>query len=146
MISNITLKFHEKCFTQSSCLGSPSAPSGPLVITEVLKNSMTLSWQPPYTDGGSPITSYIIEKQDTDSLLGWSRVDRVKAHIYSYTVTHLLEGHRYNFRVIAESSFGRSIPLQSRASIEAKSPFGKNASNINVGPYQRKIIYLFNFE
>jgi len=105
---------------------APSAPRGPLVVSDVHKNSMTLTWQPPFSDGDSPITGYIIEKQDTSLGLtsSWTRVERVRSHIYSLTVTHLAEGHRYLFRIIAENSLGRSQPLESRFAVEAKSPYG----------------------
>jgi len=105
-------------------LDVPSAPRGPLVISDVLKNSMVVSWQPPYSDGDASVSGYIIERQDTSLGVSWTRVDRVKSHIYSLTVTHLAEGHRYLFRVIAENSLGRSPPLESRNAVEAKSPFG----------------------
>ena len=90
---------------------------------------MTLTWQPPLTDGESPITAYIVERQDmtsaVDRLTGWTRVDRLRPHIYSYTVPHLAEGHRYLYRIIAENDHGRGPPLETRNPVEAKSPFCK---------------------
>jgi titin len=86
---------------------------------------MTIAWQPPHSDGGAHITGYIVEKRDTQALTGWMRVDRVRSHIYSYTITHLQEGHRYMFRVIAENSVGRSNALETRSPAEAKSPYRK---------------------
>ena len=103
----------------------PAMPGGPLIISQVLKHSMALAWQPPHSDGGSMITAYIIEKRDTQSLMGWSRVDRVRPHHYQYTIHHLQEGHRYMFRVIAENAIGRSLALETRSSTEARSPYGK---------------------
>ena len=89
---------------------------------------MTLAWQPPFSDGDSPVTGYIVERQDTTLGLSssWTRVDRVRAHIYALAITHLAEGHRYLFRVIAENAYGRSAPLESRTAIEAKSPYGES--------------------
>jgi len=101
----------------------PASPGGPLIISEVLRHSMTLAWQPPHTDGGATISGYIIEKKDTSSFSGWLRVDRVKAHIFSYTVTNLVPSHKYYFRIIAENSVGRSPPLETRSPTEARSPF-----------------------
>ncbi len=108
----------------------PSTPGGPLVVSEVLKHSMVIAWQPPHSDGGSPITGYIIESRDSQSLTGWSRVDRVRPHIYSYTVTHLVQGHRYLFRVIAENAVGRSMPLETRVATEASSPYSKCSTSL----------------
>ena len=107
----------------------PGPPRGPLAVGDVLRNSMTLTWQPPLTDGESPITAYIVERQDVTSpverLTGWTRVERLRPHIYSYTVPHLAEGHRYLYRVIAENEHGRGLPLETRNPVEAKSPFCK---------------------
>jgi titin len=84
---------------------------------------MTLSWQPPPHDGGSALRAYIIEKRDTQALTGWARVDKVRSHIYSYTVTNLLPAHKYFFRIIAENDIGRSEALETRTPVEAKSPY-----------------------
>ena len=97
------------------------------MVTDVLRTSMTLSWQPPISDGGSPLVGYIIEQQDVIAYNhSWSRVDRVHAHTYSQTITNLYEGHSYLFRIIAENALGRSKPLETRESVTAKSPFGAN--------------------
>ena len=45
-------------------IDKPTAPEGPLNITEVTSHSALLSWKPPSDDGGSPITFYIVEKKD----------------------------------------------------------------------------------
>jgi titin len=101
----------------------PASAGGPLMVSDVLRNSMTISWQPPHSDGGSPLTGYIVEKTCDDGT--WTRVDRVRPHIYSYTLTNLAPHHRYRFRVIAENAVGRSRALESRQAMEAKSPYGK---------------------
>jgi len=110
--------------------GVPGAPRGPLAVSDVLRNSMTLSWQPPApapTDGESSSPHYIVERRDVttpaDRLSGWSRVARTRAHVYSYVVPHLVDGHRYLYRVIAENEHGRGPPLETRHPVEAKSPF-----------------------
>ena len=103
----------------------PAAPGGPLVVSQVLRHSMTLAWQPPHYDGGAGITGYIIEMRDILAGGGWTRVDRIKPHIYSYTVSHLTQGHKYMFRVLAENAQGRSTALESHATVEANSPFSE---------------------
>ena len=40
-------------------------------------------------------------------------------------VPKLLEGHKYKFRVVAESPNGDSEPLETDEPITAKNPFGK---------------------
>ena len=103
----------------------PHTPGGPLVVTDVQRNALTIAWQPPPYDGGAPVSDYIIEMRDTTVSTGWSRVDRVRAHIHSYTITHLFEGRFYYFRVIAENSSGRSHPLETRKAVTTKSPFSE---------------------
>ena len=105
-------------------------PGGPLIVSDVMKNSCTLTWQPPVSDGGATITGYIIEMRDVLGLSVWSRVDRVSAHTYTYTVTHLLEGGKYLFKVIAENAHGRSPALETRTSVETRSPYSESYSSL----------------
>ena len=72
-------------FTLVSPTAPPAAPKG-LSVTEVTRNSATLSWLPPEVDGGAAISAYIIEKRELTSD-HWSRVSRLKPFNLSYTVT-----------------------------------------------------------
>ena len=45
-------------------LDVPGPPTGPINILEVTPECMTISWQPPKDDGGSPVINYIVEKKD----------------------------------------------------------------------------------
>lgn len=49
-------------------LDAPSPPQAPLEPTSVTKSSCVLSWRPPKDNGGSPITHYVVEKMDTETL------------------------------------------------------------------------------
>uniref|UniRef100_A0A915Q578 non-specific serine/threonine protein kinase n=1 Tax=Setaria digitata TaxID=48799 RepID=A0A915Q578_9BILA len=99
----------------------PSAPKGPVEITNVTKESCVLNWQPPEDDGGTEITNYVVEKRDLQSNT-WTPVS---AFVPGTTalVTKLIEGHQYEFRVMAENANGRSDPLNSDT-VLAKDPFG----------------------
>ncbi len=48
-------------------LSKPTKPKGPLEVSEVFEDHMTLDWKPPDDDGGAPIDHYEIEKLDTSS-------------------------------------------------------------------------------
>uniref|UniRef100_A0A3Q0QPL8 Titin n=1 Tax=Amphilophus citrinellus TaxID=61819 RepID=A0A3Q0QPL8_AMPCI len=74
----------------------------------------SLAWTKPLHDGGSLITGYVIEaqKKDTDQ---WVHVATIKA--LDYTVTDLIEGAEYTFRIIAVNASGRSDPRESRPAI-----------------------------
>lgn len=41
----------------------PSSPRN-LTVTDVAEDSVSISWEIPEDDGGSPITGYIVEKRD----------------------------------------------------------------------------------
>lgn len=92
---------------------APSAPEN-LYVTDVTADSASLSWTKPLHDGGSLITGYVIEaqKKDTDQ---WVHVITVKA--LDYTVTDLIEGAEYTFRIMAVNASGRSDPRESRPAI-----------------------------
>ena len=102
----------------------PSAPVGPLECSAATEDSITLSWQPPASNGGSPLTSYIVEKSDVRKPK-WVRVGKVSADQTSTTVESLLENVGYFFRVLAENKVGVSPPLENELPFKAKSPYGE---------------------
>lgn len=55
----------------------PSAPTGPVKFDSVSADSVHLSWEPPAFVGGSPISSYIVEKREATSMVGIT----TRAHI-----------------------------------------------------------------
>lgn len=92
---------------------APSAPEN-LYVTDVTADSASLAWTKPLHDGGTLITGYVIEaqKKDTDQ---WAHVAAIKA--LDYTVTDLVEGAEYTFRIMAVNASGRSDPRESRPAI-----------------------------
>ena len=107
----------------------PSRPVGPLTVTEVQRNSISLKWKPSADDGGSPIIGYIIEKR-TESAKYWSKAGKVSSATTEHCVTGLQEKTLYYFRVIAENKIGESEPLETKDATMAKSPFGKKKNCI----------------
>ncbi|XP_014665457.1 PREDICTED: twitchin-like isoform X3 [Priapulus caudatus] len=99
----------------------PVKPGGPLEASGVTPESCKLSWKVPEDDGGSPVSNYSIEKQDVAT----GKWDKVTAFCRQpeYTVMGLQEGHKYNFRVVAENEHGKSIPLYNDKPITAKHDF-----------------------
>ncbi len=57
-------------------IDKPSAPEGPLKVSDVTNNTAVLAWKPPKDDGGSPITGYVIEKMDV-ARGEWSPVKKI---------------------------------------------------------------------
>ena len=88
------------------------------------KDAVSLSWSPPSSDGSSPITGYIIEKQDTKRGT-WSQAGNVKPSNTEHTVGKLPEGHEFRFRIFAENEVGVSSAAEIEQPVIAKSPYGE---------------------
>lgn len=105
-------------------LDRPAPPQGPLEYEEITANSVTVSWKPPKDNGGSEITAYVIEKRDLTHGGGWvPAVTYVNPKYNHAVVPRLLEGTKYEFRVMAENLQGRSDPLTSESPVVAKNQY-----------------------
>ena len=100
----------------------PSAPEGPLEVSDVHKEGCKLNWKPPADDGGEPIEGYVIEKFDPDVGIWLPAGTSAKPE---FEVKDLNPGHEYQFRVKAVNKEGESEPLVTLAPIVAKDPFGE---------------------
>lgn len=85
--------------------GKPESPE----VTEITADSATLSWQPPSSDGGSPITNYIIEMKSRKDLK-WKRINKDNVTDTTFTVPGLTEEDEYEFRITAENKAGQGQP------------------------------------
>uniref|UniRef100_A0A3Q3E2Y6 Titin n=1 Tax=Hippocampus comes TaxID=109280 RepID=A0A3Q3E2Y6_HIPCM len=99
---------------------APGSPKG-LEIADVKKDSMVLTWEAPNEDGGSPITTYVIEKHDKEGVR-WIRCNRQAVLDLTFKVTGLLESHSYEFRVAAENSVGVGEPTSPTVYYKALDP------------------------
>ncbi|XP_055657211.1 roundabout homolog 1 isoform X6 [Falco peregrinus] len=87
----------------------PSAPSKP-EVTDVSRNTVTLTWQPNLNSGATP-TSYIIEAFSHASGSSWQTVaENVKTE--SFAVKGLKPNAIYLFLVRAANAYGLSDPSQ----------------------------------
>ncbi|ESO99757.1 hypothetical protein LOTGIDRAFT_58567, partial [Lottia gigantea] len=89
--------------------GKPSPPAEAPEILEVGPHYVSLSWKPPESDGGSPITGYFVERSDASGR-SWIPVNKVAVQDLNYRVNDLFEGNQYEFRVRAENAKGVSEP------------------------------------
>lgn len=98
----------------------PSPPQGPLDVSDITPETCTISWKPPFDDGGSPVTNYIIEKLEPIGI--WTKLSSF-ARRTQYDVFGLEPNRKYNFRIRAENQYGISAPLVGDEPITAKFPF-----------------------
>uniref|UniRef100_A0A7N6C1R7 Roundabout, axon guidance receptor, homolog 3 (Drosophila) n=1 Tax=Anabas testudineus TaxID=64144 RepID=A0A7N6C1R7_ANATE len=86
----------------------PGPPQKP-IVTEVTKNTVTLTWQSNPHEGGAAVTSYIIEAFSQSVGSTWQTVaDHVKQE--RHTVVGLFPNTVYLFIVRAVNSYGLSDP------------------------------------
>uniref|UniRef100_A0A8C5AQK8 Titin n=1 Tax=Gadus morhua TaxID=8049 RepID=A0A8C5AQK8_GADMO len=90
----------------------PLAPFS-VEVTEVTGDSMTLTWSKPVTDGGSPISGYVVERLEKTSTR-WIRVNREPVVECTTVARKLRKGLEYDFRVYAENAAGLSPPSPAR--------------------------------
>ena len=84
----------------------PSKPKN-LTFSELTFNSVLLTWDAPDSDGGANITDYKVEYSLDGST--WSTVTKSSSTSTNYTITSLLPGRAYSFRVSALNSVGYSL-------------------------------------
>lgn len=109
------------------CLSTdpPSAPQW-LEVTNITKVNADLKWQAPSSDGGSPITNYVVEKRDVRRK-NWQSVDTTVKEL-KYTVSPLNEGSLYVFRVAAENAVGTSDFCELEDAVLAKDTFSESST------------------
>lgn len=103
--------------------GKPAQPTGPLVVDNVTSNSADLTWKVPSNDGGSPLTGYLVEMRPTNRST-WSKVGTVDSNTTNLTVTDLLEGTEYYFRVSAINAEGTGQPLDASDTAKPQKKIG----------------------
>lgn len=89
----------------------PSAPIGPLKVSDLTETTCALSWQPPTSDGGTPLTGYVL--QFREGRRSWRNLEKLPADQTTYTATSLIVGNEYTFKVTAVNAEGESEPLTS---------------------------------
>lgn len=104
-------------------LAVPERPED-LQVTAVTNDSISISWRPPKYDGGSEITSYVLEVR----LIGKDNFEHIVADtkLMDRKFTHggLKEGSSYEFRVSAVNQIGQGKPSFSTKPVTCKKEFG----------------------
>lgn len=97
--------------------GKPDAPE----ITTITDNSVSLSYKPPESDGGSEIFNYVIEYR-LEGGLKWVRANMENVPALKYTVKGLMKDTIYEFRISAENRAGVGPASDPTAPVQAKEP------------------------
>lgn len=120
-------------------LDKPGMPEGPLKVSDITGEGCNLSWKPPEDDGGQPIEKYVVEKLD-ETTGRWVPAGETIGPDTSLQVEGLIPNHKYKFRVRAVNKQGKSEPLATQTSIEAKNLFGMCAfllsESVSKGKFQ----------
>ena len=97
-------------------------PSPPLKLTveDITGKSCKIKWNAPVDDGGTPITSYVVEKRDVKHV-AYTRLD--KTALLEFYADKLQKDQKYFFRVFAENKVGLSEPCELGEPMESKSKF-----------------------
>uniref|UniRef100_G1LDH1 Myosin-binding protein H-like n=1 Tax=Ailuropoda melanoleuca TaxID=9646 RepID=G1LDH1_AILME len=81
-------------------------PPQSIKLVDVWGSSATLEWTPPQDTGNAALLGYTVQKADTKSGLWFTVLKRY--HRTSFTVSNLIVGNSYAFRVFAENQCGLS--------------------------------------
>lgn len=100
-------------------IAEPPDPPTDVIITDIDKHAITLTWEPPEYDGGSPITGYVVERLDPSTGI-WRYAQSV--HRPACTVSCLDEHTEHKFRIMAENMFGVSEPSKASVAATTKEP------------------------
>ncbi|XP_060925114.1 immunoglobulin-like and fibronectin type III domain-containing protein 1 [Limanda limanda] len=104
--------------SQLIVIDRPGPPEGPVETMETTSSVIEIGWNPPKDDGGSAVTNYIIERQQTGQSL-WMKLGDVSADRTSFRDRNVTHGKKYNYRIYAENPEGLSDALETADSIMA---------------------------
>lgn len=88
------------------------------------RDSATIQWEPPTSDGGTPITNYLVEKREGTRRM-YTHIGKTDAGKTKITVTGLREDNDYHFKVMAENKVGTSPGLETVDAVVPKRKYGK---------------------
>ncbi|XP_043932480.1 immunoglobulin-like and fibronectin type III domain-containing protein 1 isoform X2 [Protopterus annectens] len=98
----------------------PGPPLPPKIVNASSK-AITLSWSAPQNTGGSRILGYFLEKRKKGSLT-WTSVNEQPIPERKWTVTDVVEGLQYEFRVTALNTSGSGEPSNPSNAVFAREP------------------------
>ncbi|XP_034468054.1 myomesin-3 [Hippoglossus hippoglossus] len=104
----------------AAVLGGPASPLA-VQVSDVNRDYVFLTWQPPSADGESPVDGYYVERYE----VGQGEWVRCNVHIQKvchYPVFGLKEGTQYQFRVRAVNKAGAGRPSKATEPVLTADP------------------------
>uniref|UniRef100_F7H4X7 Myosin-binding protein C, slow-type n=1 Tax=Callithrix jacchus TaxID=9483 RepID=F7H4X7_CALJA len=98
-------KFTDSASIDIQIVDRPGPPQT-VKIEDVWGENVALSWTPPKDDGNAAITGYTIQKADKKSMEWFTVIEHY--HRTNATITELVIGNEYYFRVFSENMCGLS--------------------------------------
>ena len=111
----------------------PEKPSSPrkLKVSDITKDSASLAWDAPKSDGGSPVTRYVVEKRHGSSG-EFVEALSVDGSTCSVKVDGLSPDCSYEFRVFAQNEAGSSeSPAEMKTPVTTVKAIGKSCAYDN---------------
>ena len=99
-------------------------PGRPQVL-EVKDGTITIAWEPPISDGGSPVLQYVLERREVRGPR-WVRVHKSAVIAPPVTIENVLEGNQYEFRVYAQNAIGLSEASEMSPPVTAQLNLGRS--------------------
>ncbi|KAJ6661000.1 hypothetical protein lerEdw1_016801 [Lerista edwardsae] len=93
-------------------IDKPQPPMGPVEVVDTSTSGITIKWKPPKDDGGKPVQSYTIEKQQVGRKT-WVTLGETREGCTIFTTNKVEHDKSYYFRVKAVNSEGVSEALES---------------------------------
>ncbi|XP_018517375.1 immunoglobulin-like and fibronectin type III domain-containing protein 1 [Lates calcarifer] len=111
----IKIKIKNECgtteaITQLVVLDKPTPPLGPVDIIESSSTCIEFKWRPPKNNGGSPITDYILERQQIGRN-SWKKLGKIGPES-KYRDTDVDHGRKYCYHIRAETDQGISEMME----------------------------------
>ena len=104
----------------SLTLDPPGPPSKPEAVDSSY-NFIKVQWKKPESDGGNPITGYLVECKELRSK-EWNPCNKFPTKLLEYTANNVLPSMTYEFRVRAVNGAGAGEPSMSSVPVKAEPP------------------------
>lgn len=96
-------------------------------MVDSTKTSITLGWSKPEYDGGSEITSYVVEKR-VGQEGEWTVIShKGEVRTTEYVASDLKPDMDYYFRISAVNCAGRGDPIEMEEPVQAKDILGMHS-------------------